>query len=140
MLRLGERCRLGRGVEFDTATSGVIEIGECVRINSGAMIVSNAHVRIGRDTLIGEYVSIRDGNHGTDAGLSMRSQPQNVAGVVIGSDVWIGRGCCILKGARIGDGAVVGANSVVTGEVLAGTIVAGAPARQIGSRTRSEGA
>jgi acetyltransferase-like isoleucine patch superfamily enzyme len=57
-----------------------------------------------------------------------------VAKVEIGRDVWIGRGCCILPGVTIFDGAVVGANSVVTRDVPAGAIYAGAPAKQIGTR------
>ena len=134
MLRFGAACRLGRGAEFDTSASGTIDIGECVRINTGTVIVANSHVTIGSETLIGEYVSIRDANHGTQAGVAMRTQPQDVEGIVIGRDVWVGRGCCILKGVRIGDGAVIGANSVVTSDVPAGTIFAGAPARQIGRR------
>jgi maltose O-acetyltransferase len=49
--------------------------------------------------------------------------------VRIGSDVWIGGGAIILPGVTIGDGAVIGAGSVVTRDVGAGLIVAGNPAR-----------
>ena len=47
----------------------------------------------------------------------------------IGSDVWIGGGAIILPGITIGDGAVIGAGSVVTRDIAAGQTVAGNPAR-----------
>ncbi len=57
---------------------------------------------------------------------------------VIGNDVWIGCNATILRGVRIGDGAVVGANSLVNKEVPPYAIVAGSPARIIGYRFREE--
>jgi hypothetical protein len=50
---------------------------------------------------------------------------------VIGDRVWIGCGATVLSGVSIGDGAVVGAASVVTADVPAGVVVAGTPARVI---------
>ena len=58
--------------------------------------------------------------------------------VNIGNDVWIGYGATILSGVRIGDGAAVGARSVVTKDVEAYSIVAGNPARKVGSRFPDE--
>jgi acetyltransferase-like isoleucine patch superfamily enzyme len=136
-LRLGERCRLGHGVLFDTAGDGAITLGSHVRVNAGTVIAGSLSVSIGDDTLIGEYVSIRDANHGLAPGTLIRSQSLEQAPIRIGKDVWIGRGCCILKGVTIGDGAVVGANSVVTGDLEAGSIHAGAPARKVGMRRLS---
>ena len=133
-LRVGEQCRLGRDVHFDTADAGQITLGNRVRINAGGVIVGSVSVSIGDDSLVGEYVSIRDANHGIAVGVPIRSQPLVAKEIRIGRDVWIGRGCCILKGVTIGDGAVIGANSVVTGDVPPNSIYAGAPARQIGSR------
>jgi galactoside O-acetyltransferase len=53
------------------------------------------------------------------------------ASVVIEDKTWIGFGACILKGVRVGEGAVVGAMSVVTRDVPAYTVVAGNPARVV---------
>lgn len=132
---LGERCRLGRGVVLETQGEGEIIIGNDVRINVGTIIVSHSKVSIGDDTLIGEYVSIRDANHGTQLdGGPMRLQPHIRSPIAIGSDVWIGRGVCILNGTVIGHGAVVGANSVVTRSISERSICAGVPAKVIGDR------
>lgn len=133
-LQLGEQCRLGRDVHFDTADAGRITLGDRVRINAGGVIAAAGSVSIGDDSLVGEYVSIRDADHGTVLGVLIRLQPLNSEPIRIGRDVWIGRGTCILKGVCVGDGAVVGANSVVTRDVPPNSIWAGAPARQIGFR------
>jgi virginiamycin A acetyltransferase len=53
---------------------------------------------------------------------------------VVGNDVWIGQNAVILPGVRIGDGAIIGASSVVGGDVAPYTIVAGNPARAIRKR------
>jgi len=71
------------------------------------------------------------------AGQLVRDQPWHGDGIVIGSDVWIGAGATILPGARIGDGAVIASRSVVRGEVPALAIMAGAPARQVSTRTNN---
>ena len=54
--------------------------------------------------------------------------------MIIGDDVWIGAGAAVLPGSRVGTGAVIGANSVVTTEIPAHEIWAGVPARKIGER------
>ncbi len=54
--------------------------------------------------------------------------------VVIGNDVWVGHGAVVLPGVSIGDGAVIGANAVVSRDVAPYTIVAGVPARPLRER------
>lgn len=137
-LSLGDHCRLGEGVFFETV-GGRIELGPRARINAGCTLVSYASISIGEDTLIGEYVSIRDADHGIAVGAGpIRSQPHGARPIRIGRDVWIARGAAILKGVTIGDGAVIGANSVVNRDVPSMAIVAGAPARLIRMRGEVE--
>ena len=57
---------------------------------------------------------------------------------VIGNDVWIGQNAVILPGVRIGDGSIIGANSVVGNDVEPYTIVAGNPARILRKRFDEE--
>lgn len=130
-LQTGRHCRLGRDVFLDTNEAGRITLGNHVRINQGCVLVSYAHIDIGDDCLIGEYVSIRDANHGTRLDSPRRLQSHASAPIRIGRNVWVGRGAVILKGVTIGDGAVIGANSVVTRDVPAATLVAGAPAKWV---------
>jgi serine acetyltransferase len=135
-LWLGEHCWVARGVFFETALHngqrGEIRIGHNVTLNTGTHLVAFESITIGSDTLIGEYCSIRDANHGIESLDELtRKQPHTASKITIGSNVWIGRGCCILKGVTIGDGAVIAANSVVTKDVPALAIVGGVPAKLI---------
>lgn len=132
-LHLQPHCRLGREVFFDTCGDGRITLGRHVRINAGCTLVSYAAITIGNDCLIGEYVSIRDANHGTAPGSPMRGQPHTFAPIHIGNNVWIGRGSALLKGVTVGDNAVIAANSVVTRDVPPNTLVGGVPAKFIKS-------
>ena len=133
-IKLGQRCRLGMDVELRTIETGRIQIGEDTRLNRGCTLTSYAQIGIGDFTIIGEFVSIRDANHGLARGEPMRYQPHTFEEIHIGRDVWIGRGSCILPGVTIGEGAVIGANSVVTKDVPDFGIAAGVPARVIKMR------
>lgn len=72
---------------------------------------------------------------GVDAAFRARRQAKAVS---IGNDVWIGHGAVIMPGISIGNGAIVGANSVVTRNVPAYAIVAGVPAKPLRMRFPSE--
>lgn len=67
-------------------------------------------------------------------GAGHDGHPAPGRGIVIGNDVWCGRGAMILDGVTIGDGAVVGANAVVTRDVRPYAFVGGNPAREIRRR------
>lgn len=64
--------------------------------------------------------------------------PATRGDIVIGNDVWIGYGATILSGVRIGDGSVIGAQSVVTRDVEPYAVVAGNPAVPVGKRFDEE--
>jgi acetyltransferase-like isoleucine patch superfamily enzyme len=133
-IKLEKRCRLGMDVELRTVDAGRIHIGEDTRLNRGCTLTAYAQIRIGDFTIIGEFVSIRDANHGLKRGEPMRYQPHTCEPILVGRDVWIGRGSCILPGVTIGEGAVIGANSVVTRDVPDFAIAAGVPAKVIKMR------
>lgn len=130
-LIVGEHCRFSKDVFFETGENGTIVLGNNVRINIGSVFVSHVGIDVGNDSLIGEYVSIRDSDHGVKKGRLTRTQPHIGEKISIGNNVWIGRGTVILKGVTIGDGSVVAANSVVTHDVDSNIVVAGIPARKI---------
>ena len=70
-------------------------------------------------------------------GLDIREVPSawdNKGGITLGSDVWVGYEAVILSGVTVGDGAVIAARAVVTGDVPPYTIVGGVPARPIRKR------
>jgi len=104
-----------------------ISLGDGVFLNFNCVILDVVEVSIGDRTQIGPAVQIYAADHPRDA-ETRRSGLEFGRPVRIGRDVWIGGGAIILPSVTIGDGAVVGAGSVVTRDVGAGVTVAGNPA------------
>jgi acetyltransferase-like isoleucine patch superfamily enzyme len=132
------------GTMFDLGPQARVSIGDYALVH-GVRIICDEEVVIGRYSLLSwnvvlmdTYRSARDpqlrrehlrGMPGTRPPvLSGSDRPRPV---VLGANVWIGFGAVVLPGVQIGDGAVVGAKSVVTEDVAAYTVVAGNPARPV---------
>lgn len=107
-----------------------IHLGDEVYFNTGCVILDCARVEIGTKTLLGPCVQIYTAIHPLDP-AERAAQMETAKPVVLGRNVWIGGGAILLPGVTVGDNAVVGAGSVVTRDVAAGTVVAGNPARLI---------
>ena len=134
---LGDHVRLGKDVYLGAFSSGHLKIGSHSYIGRFSIILAHKNVEIGNDCLIAPGCHITDVNHGFASGKLIREQKFVSKTIRIGNDVWIAAGCSILPGVRIGDGAVVGARSVVTTDVPERAIVVGAPARILGYRTQA---
>jgi len=106
-------------------------IGENTSIADGCHIGSG--VTIGNDCLIGPHVSIIGANYSYDRlDIPIRMQAIPLCkGTIIGNDVWVGAGACILDGARIGSGVIITPNSVVATKVPDNAVVQGNPAKVI---------
>ena len=106
-----------------------IELGERVFFNFNCVVLDVCHVRIGAYTLFGPGVQIYAATHPMNA--AARRLRELGKPVHIGADVWVGGGAIILPGVRVGDGAVIGAGSVVTRDIPERTFAAGNPCRAI---------
>ena len=132
---LADYVRIFDGASLETH-GGSISVGKRSSIWSYATIYGHGGVRIGNDVLIGAHSFIASFNHTFgDVDVPIQNQPLALDKVVINDDVWIGVGARILAGCEIGRGAIIGAGAVVTRDVAPYSIVAGVPARPIGSRT-----
>lgn len=134
-ITIGARCTIEHDVYLKiVAREAHLSIGDFTFVGRGCELDVALSVSIGKHTLIAPGVFITD--HGHEIGRDQRIDEQGIhaAPVVIGSDVWIGTRSVILAGVSIGDGAVIGAGSIVRENVEPFTIVAGVPARQIGQR------
>lgn len=117
--------------DLTLSVQGRLSIGTGMFCNRGVMLAAMREVTIGDDVRLGERVSIIDHNHVIEPldDLAGRFGAYEAAPIVIGNRVLIGANCVILAGARIGDNAVIGAGSVVRGEIPPGVLAVGAPAR-----------
>ncbi|MCF8199349.1 MAG: acyltransferase [Sulfuritalea sp.] len=112
-----------------------LRIGDRTDINRNASIDARGAVSIGQDVMIGPYAQIIAYQHVfSDPARPMNTQGLKSGPITIGDDVWIGAGAIILADVAIGCGSVVGAGAVVTRSCPPYSILAGAPARIVGTR------
>ena len=109
-------------------------VGNDVSIGTHTIIAVKNLVKIGDYTRIAPFVYIADNNHSFAKGELIMNQRADIGEVVIGKDVWIGSGARILKGITVGDGAVIGAGTIVTKDIPSEAIVVGNPGRVVGYR------
>jgi virginiamycin A acetyltransferase len=117
--------------------SGDVIIGTRVTVNSGCVIYTGNGLQIGDDVAIAANCVFAPVNHEfSDKARKIRDQrfQPSRGGIIIGNDVWIGASCVILDGAKIADGCVIGAMSLVRGDLPAHSISAGNPSQIIGWR------
>jgi acetyltransferase-like isoleucine patch superfamily enzyme len=113
----------------------LVEIGENTFVGEGVEFNIKKLLKIGNNALIGSGVKVIDHDHGiSNKTLLIRVQKESVLSVFIEDDAWLGVNVCVLKGVRIGKGAVVAAGAVVTSSVPDYEIWGGIPAKQIGVR------
>ncbi|GAA0083719.1 DapH/DapD/GlmU-related protein [Clostridium sp. CTA-7] len=134
----GYSCRLEM---FDTEVGGdkKLIVGKNCKIGDYVHIAAGERVTIGENCLMASKIYISDINHGDYSGNFEYSSPDTppddrtlyTKPVSIGNNVWIGENVCILPGVNIGNGCIIGANSVVNRDVPDNCIVAGVPAKVI---------
>lgn len=131
--KVGKRVVYYSGVWISTGKN--LKLGDDVDVAKGVYITTKGGVSIGDRVLIGYRTQILSANHTVpeksgrifDAGHDYKP-------VVIEDDVWIGANCVICPGVKIGEGAIIGAGSVVTHDVEAFSVVGGVPGKLIKRR------
>jgi virginiamycin A acetyltransferase len=135
---LGECSVLDSFVKIKPAGGmGDVIIGAYTIINSGCVIYTGNGVRIGDNVAIAANCTLAPVNHEyhrRDTLIRRQGFRSSKGGIVIEDDVWIGANCVILDGATLLRGCVIGAGSVVRGEIAAYSINAGQPLAVIGWR------
>ena len=143
-VRIGPRCRcfIPAGIELGmrvwleadvwlklTAPDARVMAGDFTFFGRNCHLNAIDRIVIGSNTLFGPGCVIVDHNHGIQPDRRIDEQPCEAKPICIGSDVWCGAGVVILPGVTIGDGAVIGAHSVVTRDIPPMMVAAGSPAR-----------
>jgi acetyltransferase-like isoleucine patch superfamily enzyme len=131
---------LGRWVWIGSRNSircheGFMRVGDKTVFGSNVTVDGYLDVDIGPECLVAEGSYVTDYDHEyRDPTVPIRKQGIVKSRTRIGGDCWIGQGATVLRGTNLGRGSVVGARSVVKGEVPAYSVVAGNPARVVRRR------
>jgi acetyltransferase-like isoleucine patch superfamily enzyme len=143
-VRIGRGSSIYLGVMFDVGTQGRVSIGDFTLIN-GARIICDAEVSIGDYCLISWNTVFMDTRRLPQNAAARRQEIETASTreprhfeseapaqpIRIGRNVWIGFDACVLPGVTIGEGAVIGARSVVVEDVPPFSVAVGNPARII---------
>lgn len=123
-------------------TNPVLKVGSGTGIGNGCSLTIAKSISIGRNCRIAGDVWMFDSpGHASDPQARLNNRPpspEEVKPIVIGDNVWVGGRAVIFPGVTIGNGSIISACAVVTGDVPAYSIVAGNPARRIGTLTATE--
>ena len=131
---LGRWSWLGRGCKI-RVHEGEVSIGAKSVLGEECTISAYQRVSIGRECIIADRVMMIDFDHGVvEVERPIRAQGIYKRDVLVGHNVWIGYGACLLRGVRVGDNCVIGTNSVVTADVPDNAVVGGVPAHLIRMR------
>ncbi len=155
-IKIGRNVYFGEGVKIDTSSGGKVIVGDNCELHDYTQILTH-----GGDITIGKYCSFNPfcmvyGDGGVVAGNNVRVATQTVIvasnhvfternkpirlqglkkeGILIESDVWLGAGCKVLDGVKIGAGSIVGAGAVVTKDLEPYGIYVGIPAKLLKMR------
>jgi virginiamycin A acetyltransferase len=140
----GSRIVVGAGSMIDSFVkikpvggSGDLVIGEHSAVNSGCVLYTGNGIVIGNHVAIAANTTFAPVNHAfKDRARLIAEQGflPSKGGIVIEDDVWIGANCVLLDGSVLRRGCVIGAGSLVRGEVAAYTVNAGNPLVRLGER------
>ncbi len=134
-IQFGTNVTIGMNCIF-SAEAGKILIGNNSAFNSNVCLGADfGEIEIGNDVLVAMNVVIRAADHKFDQTpkVLIREQGHKGGKIQIGNDVWIGANTCVVVGATIGDHCVIGAGSVVVGDIPPNSLAVGSPARVIRS-------
>jgi galactoside O-acetyltransferase len=134
---IGESCHIETPLHANWGCH-YVHFGSGIYCNSNLTLVDDAEIYVGDDCMFAPNVVIATAGHPILPILRSHNYEYSVP-VRIGKNVWIGSGVQVLPGATIGDNSVIGAGSVVTGDIPANVIALGVPCRvfrEIGERDR----
>ncbi len=112
-----------------------ISIGNRVSLHQFSILDAKSEIIIGDNVAIGSHVNIITSNHIFEKNnMPIKDQGLSSEKIVIGSNVWLGTRVTILKGVKIGNNSIIGANSLVNKNIPNDVIAVGSPCRVIKQR------
>jgi len=130
-ITFGNRVEINRDTLIETGIGGFIKIGDHSSIHPGGILFAYIEpIIIGAGVMIASNCCLYSYDHAVAPHDSIRNQaPVSKGPIVIGDEAWLAAGCVVMSGVSIGNGAVIGAGSIVTHDIPENAIAAGVPAR-----------
>ena len=134
-IHVGNNCGFWKNVTFrgdgDVIFGDRCVVGDNTIIFSFGKKENGGGIYFGNDVSIASNCAFYDSDHSTQKDLCINRQPLKLSPIIVEDDVWFGTGCIILRGSTIRRGAVIGAGSLVKGEIPKNAIAVGIPAKVI---------
>ncbi len=121
-LEIGNRFKMRDGAKIRVRNGAVCKIGKNTSVNCNNMIACREKIKIGDNVQFSPNVQIYDHDHDFRTEGGINAGKYKTGSIEIGNNVWVGSNTVILRGTKIGDDVVIGAGSIVKGEVPAGTV------------------
>jgi acetyltransferase-like isoleucine patch superfamily enzyme len=138
-IAIGEHALILHGLWLSVETPAwhqpapTLRIGNRVGIRPYCSISAATGITLEDDVVLSAYSTVIDSDHTfRDGRPNIMHNPLDTSPVHVGRGTWIGERVAVLRGARIGECCVIGANSVVKGEIPPYSVAVGAPARVVG--------
>jgi len=118
---------------------GELVVGPHTTIHAYNWLDTTGSIRIGADTHTGPFSMFYTHNHRYDKPGSIWDQGVRVADITLGDGIWMGSKTLVMPGATVGNGAVIGAGSIVKGQFGTDELIVGAPAASLRKRQKGRG-
>lgn len=127
-LRFDGSTSIGYGSAIEIFPNAILSFGGGGSTNIGATIICGERIEIGKNSMLGRHITVRDNN---GSHYMNRQGYKNTRPVIIGDKVWLTEQCTVMPGVKIGDGAIIGALSLVIRNIPAYSLATGCPAEVV---------
>ena len=133
MKSIGRNCNILDSVHISHPEK--ISLGKRVSIHQFCYLDSQGSIEIGNDVAIGNHVKLLTSDHVfKNKNILIKDQGIEIDKIIIEDNVWIGAGVTVLKGVKIGENSVIGAQSLVNDNIPPNTVAVGIPCKVIKER------
>ncbi len=115
-IEIGKLVNFDRGNYLKSTSGGLLKIGDYVNVNRNCMFVCHKRIVIGNRCMFGPNVLVYDHDHCFNTN-GVQGEDYKTGDVVIEDNCWIGAGAIILRNTHIGEGCVIGAGTVLKGDI-----------------------
>ena len=128
-IRIGNECRIDRGVRILSANNACIMLEDSVRVGLYSVFNGGDSISIGFNSLISGFVYLQTSMHNYKGEGNIQKQGFTHAPISLGKDTWLGTHVVVFPGVTLEEGCVVGSSSVVNKSFGQNAVIAGIPAQ-----------